>query len=595
MGFGVADVLSDDSHTSEFICKICNDLVEWAAVTYTSCTHVFCTSCLDMWFSQGKRRCPCCQTGLGSNQVGVLRLANPLANRLLGRVKVRCPLHCTESGCKWSGEYSELQSHLTMSDSHTPEDREKVLSGGRGSSDSIADAQALKEQGNAKFQARAYDDAITLYSKAHRLAPGEPMFLLNRAAALLMKARWHDCAKDCEAALALDPSLCKAYTRLARARMEQGDFSGAVSTLRRGAEESPGNESVRAELVKAVDVRQWMEEGEAALEAGKPSLAAQFYATAAKATDNSSCVMLRLSQAELQLGRSDSVLRLTQDILKADRSNVLAFRVRSEALMLSNDVEQALVCAQEALRQDPDEAASKTLLKRVRKVREAATRGRELAFKRQFEDAERVLGDAIAAASAPQRSPLCAELHADRAAARHRLGQHEAALKDCAVAIYARDDCRSAWLTRAGVLLSLGRHEEVRDEMSGLLKKGFEQDEAVRSMYFKADFNIRKAARPDYYGVLGVGKLASESEIRGGYKKRALEVHPDKVDPDAPAEFKAKADEEFRQMGDALEILTNDFKRKLWDEGYDKAAIEERAQAAERAARKHQSRTPHAH
>jgi DnaJ family protein C protein 7 len=33
-----------------------------------------------------------------------------------------------------------------------------------------------------------------------------------------------------------------------------------------------------------------------------------------------------------------------------------------------------------------------------------------------------------------------------------------------------------------------------------------------------------------------------------------------------------------------MEILTDDFKRRLYDEGYDKKAIEERVQRAERAA-----------
>ena len=34
------------------------------------------------------------------------------------------------------------------------------------------------------------------------------------------------------------------------------------------------------------------------------------------------------------------------------------------------------------------------------------------------------------------------------------------------------------------------------------------------------------------------------------------------------------------QLGEALETLSDDFKRKLWDEGYDKEAIEERVRAA---------------
>jgi hypothetical protein len=41
----------------------------------------------------------------------------------------------------------------------------------------------------------------------------------------------------------------------------------------------------------------------------------------------------------------------------------------------------------------------------------------------------------------------------------------------------------------------------------------------------------------------------------------------------------------FKLLGEALEMLSDDFKRKLWDEGYDKEAVDERVRAAERAAR----------
>ena len=72
-------------------------------------------------------------------------------------------------------------------------------------------------------------------------------------------------------------------------------------------------------------------------------------------------------------------------------------------------------------------------------------------------------------------------------------------------------------------------------------------------------------------------------EIKAAYKKRALECHPDKHCDAA----RAAAEAEFKALGEALEFLDDDFKRKLYNEGYDKAAIEERVQAADRAAKNH--------
>eukprot|EP01062_Namystynia_karyoxenos_P073334 TRINITY_DN70136_c0_g1_i1.p1 TRINITY_DN70136_c0_g1~~TRINITY_DN70136_c0_g1_i1.p1 ORF type:complete len:634 (+),score=243.60 TRINITY_DN70136_c0_g1_i1:67-1902(+) len=609
MGFGTADVLSDDPHTSEFICKICGELVDMSACAYTACTHVFCASCLDKWFAQGKRKCPWCQTGLKSNEVGDLRHANPLAFRILGRIRVRCPLHSTERGCGWLGEYSEVYSHLTNSSSHSPEEAQSAIRAGsvpreglpasptepppKRSRDSDS-AAALKEQGNAKFHARAWGDAVALYSKAIAMAPREATYLTNRAAAYLMLARYRDCVADCELAISIDPGLAKAYMRLAKAKLEMGDIAGSLGALRVGVEHAPGNEELRAELEKVESIDQWVREGEAALDAGRDADAAQFFSSAAQLT-SSHHVLLLLARAELRLGRSDGVLRRTRDILRDDRGNVLAYTVRAEALMLSNDLDQAVIHAQEAVKLDPDNQGSCRFLKKVRKVKDAATKGRRMNFERRFEEGDRLLSEAIELAAAPRHAPLAAALHADRADSRLRLGRLEDALKDCAVAIYAQDDCRKAWLTRAACLNALGRFQETYDEMGELLRKGFDQDEAVRGAYYKAEFELRRRARPDYYGMLGVGQLASEAEIKAAYKQRAMVLHPDKVDADAPPEEKAKCEAMFKQLGDALEILTDDFKRKLWDEGYDKAAIEERVQAANRAARERPRGHGHSH
>src|SRR5512133_1331065 len=83
----------------------------------------------------------------------------------------------------------------------------------------------------------------------------------------------------------------------------------------------------------------------------------------------------------------------------------------------------------------------------------------------------------------------------------------------------------------------------------------------------------------DYYGVLGVKKTASEDEIRKAFRKLARKHHPD-VNPGDKA-----AEEKFKQISEANDVLSDPKKRKLYDQlGYysdniDPAAAEAYARA----------------
>ena len=75
-------------------------------------------------------------------------------------------------------------------------------------------------------------------------------------------------------------------------------------------------------------------------------------------------------------------------------------------------------------------------------------------------------------------------------------------------------------------------------------------------------------------GAVGVVPFASE----GG--NPALACHPDRFSDKGDAE-KKEAERKFKELGEALDILTDEFKRKLWDEGHDQESISQ--QVAQRA------------
>jgi molecular chaperone DnaJ len=67
-------------------------------------------------------------------------------------------------------------------------------------------------------------------------------------------------------------------------------------------------------------------------------------------------------------------------------------------------------------------------------------------------------------------------------------------------------------------------------------------------------------SKRDYYEVLGVAKDAGEREIKKSYKRFAMKYHPDRTQGDKGKE------EQFKEIKEAYEILTNAQKRAAYDQ-----------------------------
>ncbi len=65
----------------------------------------------------------------------------------------------------------------------------------------------------------------------------------------------------------------------------------------------------------------------------------------------------------------------------------------------------------------------------------------------------------------------------------------------------------------------------------------------------------------DYYEVLGIPKGSSEDEIKKAYRKLAMQYHPDVTKEDRKV-----AEEKFKEISEAYEVLADDKKRQLYDQ-----------------------------
>src|SRR5919206_795338 len=66
-------------------------------------------------------------------------------------------------------------------------------------------------------------------------------------------------------------------------------------------------------------------------------------------------------------------------------------------------------------------------------------------------------------------------------------------------------------------------------------------------------------SKKDYYEILGVGRNATEQELKSAYKRLAIRYHPDKNPGDAEAE------EMFKEVAEAYGVLSNAEQRARYD------------------------------
>ncbi len=628
MGFDVSLVLSEERYHGAFVCAICQNLVDQDCLVTTVCSHCFCQSCLPQWL-QRSSKCPTCNQDLlyahnsaqknqrlptmmiGDHAILVqpLEIVQPLAHRLLKSLLVKCPLH-ESVNCDWKGDYGNLESHLLSSTAHcTPvNDKSTITSENEISVETLQRkmlqqqlslASSLKVEANSKFESKHFREAQLLYTKAIQVLqqyindPSAKTVLAtlysNRAAAYLQSQEFSLSLEDCRYVInqQLDDSNMKVYVRASRACVQLGDLKQANRLMDECVQQNPRDAILFKETQKIHHLIDLEAKAQNDIVTEQFGSAKGTFGILLKEAPSAVPFLLGAAQADLGLGLTDSALRLTKRVLMKHAQNPLGCWIRGQAVFLMGDAKVGIQLLQEALRLDPDSSAFKKSYKQAKQIQEWSTLAQQSIFSRKFQPAIDYLTQCLDAYQPlPSKSALYASLRTQRAEALLRLKQYTDALKDCALVVYAQEDCMDAWLIRFQAHHGLGEHSAALEQIRDLLQK-WPQDPRLRQAYERADFLLRKEKRIDYYEMLGVPSIASEMEIKKAYKRKALELHPDKLPPGSSQEEQQKAQKRFQLLGEGLEILTDDFQRKLYDEGYDPEAIRDRIEAAKQAAHQH--------
>jgi len=132
----------------------------------------------------------------------------------------------------------------------------------------------LKSKGNEFMTSCRYLEAVDAYSQALELEPANPVYYGNRAAAYSKLGENDLAIRDCEVALAVDPTYSKAYGRMGLAHAAAARHQDAVGCYRKALELDPRNQGYQQNLAiaekKLSEEQQASSVGVGGLPAGMP-------------------------------------------------------------------------------------------------------------------------------------------------------------------------------------------------------------------------------------------------------------------------------------------------------------------------------------
>eukprot|EP01132_Coremiostelium_polycephalum_P006672 gene6672-8254_t len=425
----------------------------------------------------------------------------------------------------------------------------------------------LKNKGNDYFKKEQYSDAIKCYTQAIELSESSiASYFGNRAAAHMAigtKGSYQDAITDSLKALELDPKFIKGYVRAAKSYVQLGRIDEGQSIIVRGLAVDPSN----SELLQEKSNVQLLNTQINNLKESFKQNPSQLYVIEKILTQSKYNIPINMLKAKSLIASKQysKASNLMTTFLQEDSRNPEYLYIRGLALYYQNNLTSAQQHFQNSLTFDPDYTESRIALKRLKSLESKKKEGNEAFSAKNYQQAYDLFTEALAID--PVFDIVNSQLYSNRAATLINLNKHSEAIKDCTSAIELDSNYGKAYIRRAQCYMKLEQFEDaVRD-----YEKAQTLDPENRDLHKTlkdAKIQLKKSLRKDYYKILGIGKDASDSEIKKAYRKLALQYHPDK-NSTLPEEEKAHAEKMFKDIGEAYGILSDPNKKQRYDMGQD--------------------------
>ncbi|CAD7687828.1 unnamed protein product [Nyctereutes procyonoides] len=400
--------------------------------------------------------------------------------------------------------------------------------------------QSFKEQGNAYYAKKDYNEAYNYYTKAIDMCPKNASYYGNRAATLMMLGKFREALGDAQ------QSEGKCHLSLGNAMAACHSFQRALELDHKNAQAQQfknANTVIEYEKIAETDFE-------------KRDFRKVVFCMDRALEFAPACHRFKILKAKClaMLGRYPEAQSVASDILQMDSTNADALYVRGLCLYYEDCIEKAVQFFVQALRMAPDHEKACIACRNAKALKAKKEDGNKAFKEGNYKLAYELYTEALGIDS--NNIKTNAKLYCNRGTVNSKLRKLDDAIEDCTNAVKLDATYIKAYLRRAQCYMDTEQYEEaVRDyEKVYQMEKTKEHKQLLKN----AQLELKKNKRKDYYKILGVDKNASEDEIKKAYRKRALMHHPDR-----------HSGASAQEVGEAFTILSDPKKKTRYDSGQD--------------------------
>jgi len=368
---------------------------------------------------------------------------------------------------------------------------------------------------------------------------------------------------DLQKAVDLDPKFHKGHVEMGKLNLVTGNCEKATENFVSALKLKPKDKISSEKLPVSQQCSNAIQSAEQSATQERWEESKHFLTEAMKIAYNSNKLLLKRAEINFALADYQSVLVDTRSVLKMDKNDLESLHLRGLSYYRMGDHDVALAHYKEGLRSDPEHSKIKksyNILKNLIRTTNAAKNSQDDG---DYAEAAEKYEKAIHID--PTNYENICQLYIRKCEALHKSGDWEAGVEACTKAITYNEDDIYAWMQRGEAKI---RGEQYDDAIRDFTKATEidEHSQEAKDALHKAQLELKKSQRKNYYKILGVSNNANEKEIKRAFRKAALKWHPDKHKGE---EAQKIAEKEFREINEANEILSDAEKRGRFDRGED--------------------------